>query len=89
MVKIMPHYQSTNIILSIFFFKDNYNMLLISQLELFPPKPPSTLCMERCQFSYKAFVSFKNICMHNSNEHAVKLRRLEILDLIKSIVLKH
>lgn len=34
-------------------------------------------------------LSFKKICMHNSNEHAVKLRRLEILDLIKSIVLKH
>ena len=36
--------------------KDNYNMLLTPQLEPFPSlEPPSTLCMRRCQFSYKIF----------------------------------
>ena len=30
-------------------------MLLTPQLEYFPSKPPSTLYMGRCQFSYKAF----------------------------------
>lgn len=57
MINLMPHYQSTNTILSFFFFFQKH--------------------------------SIKKICMHNSNEHAVKLiRRLEILDLIKSNVLK-
>ena len=30
-------------------------MLLTPQLELFPPKPSSTLYMDRCQFNYKTF----------------------------------
>ena len=36
-------------VLSFFFFlKDNYNMLLTLQLEI-SPRPPSTLCIGRCQ----------------------------------------
>ena len=37
-----------------FFLENNYNMLLAPQFEPFP-RPPSTLCMGRYQFSYKAF----------------------------------
>ena len=48
------HYQ-----LFFFFFRDNYNMLLTPQFKPFPPKPPSTLCMRRCQFNYKAFGHFQ------------------------------
>ena len=38
-----------------FFLKNNYNMLLTPQFEPGPPRPPSTLYMGRCQFSYKVF----------------------------------
>ena len=38
-----------------FFLRNNYNLLLTPQLKTFSPKSPSTLYMERCQFSYKAF----------------------------------
>ena len=31
-----------------FFFINNYNMLLTTQLDPFPPKPPSTLYMRIC-----------------------------------------
>ena len=41
-----------------FFWGNNYNMLLTPQLEPFPPRPPSTLCTGRRQFSYKAFGLF-------------------------------
>lgn len=42
-----------------FFFGDNYKMLLIPQLEYFPPlNPPNILCMKKCQFNYKAFDNF-------------------------------
>jgi len=45
-------------------------MLLIPQLEPFPPRPSSTLCMGKCQFSYKAFdmysFVFKIICLSPS-----------------------
>ena len=37
-----------------FFLKNNYNMLLTPHFEPFP-RPPSTLCMGRYQFRYKAF----------------------------------
>ena len=40
-----------------FFFRDNYNTLLIPQLEPFLFRPLSTLCIERCQFNYKVFGS--------------------------------
>ena len=44
-----------------FFFWNNYNMLLTPQLEPFSPKSPSTLCMRRCQFNYKAFGTIKTL----------------------------
>ena len=37
-----------------FFLRNNYNMLLTRNSNIFSPKPPSTLCMGRCQFNYKA-----------------------------------
>ena len=43
------------------FLRDNYNMLLISQLEPFSPRLPSTLCMRRCQFSYKHFSNLRKV----------------------------
>ena len=40
-----------------FIFRDNYNTLLIPQLEPFLFRPLNTLCIERCQFNYKVFGS--------------------------------
>ena len=44
-----------HIIVFFFFLRNNYNMLLISQFEPFLLRPPNTLCMEICQFSYNNF----------------------------------
>ena len=50
----------------------NYNIVLILQLELFPPRPPSTLCMERCQFNYKALDTW-HLIQYNKKNQCVSL----------------
>ena len=52
-VKVNVSNQTWNRLFRIFFLRNNYNMLLTLQLESFPPRLPSTLCMGRCQLSYK------------------------------------
>ena len=61
------------------FLKNNYNMLLTPQLEPFPPRPPSTLCMRRCQFSYKTFGVFMRIIKFNTIMHLNLVEKLNLL----------